>query len=186
MPSVAAGAVNLAIPAQPGTVSDASGNEDQAGRRRGRRGGRGRGERRNEGETAVPASTAVDTGDAAPATEPVRPAANEEALTGAISSVNEPAATEKVVGGAIATVAVSPPETQECTFVTPAAAAPAPPADAPVDLEQTLAASGLVLVQTTGTTVAPAEPPLRLGRPRKAKAVEAGEEAPLVMVETQK
>ena len=58
---------------------------------------------------------------------------------------------------------------------------------APLDLDKTLAESGLVLVQTTApAVVAQPEPPPKLGRPRKQVAVEASSEAPLVMVETQK
>ena len=59
----------------------------------------------------------------------------------------------------------------------------------PVDLDATLAESGLVMVQTTATTTfeASAEPPVKLGRPRKPKpVVEQTEEEPLVMVETGK
>jgi len=73
--------------------------------------------------------------------------------------------------------------------------APAPEVQAPViaaepvDLEKTLADSGLVLVQTTSAAVIEQQPaaPVKLGRPRKSKApAEQTEEAPLVMVETGK
>lgn len=68
---------------------------------------------------------------------------------------------------------------------------PATPAEvrvaAPVDLSKALSESGLVLVQTTAAAiVAQPEPPVKLGRPRKPKTVEAAEEVSLVMVETQK
>jgi len=70
------------------------------------------------------------------------------------------------------------------------AQAPAPVIAAePVDLEKTLADSGLVLVQTTSAAVIEQQPvaPVKLGRPRKPKApVEQAEEAALVMVETGK
>jgi len=63
----------------------------------------------------------------------------------------------------------------------------AAPVAAPVDLEKTLAESGLVLVQTTAAPLmAQAEAPIKLGRPRKQKtAAEQAQDAPLVMVETQ-
>lgn len=71
------------------------------------------------------------------------------------------------------------------------AAHPAPAAQpviesVPANLEETLAETGLVMVKTTAPTfVAQAEPPVKLGRPRKQKPVaEQAEEAPLVMVET--
>jgi len=58
---------------------------------------------------------------------------------------------------------------------------------APVDLDKTLSESGLVLVQTTAAAVvAQPEPPVKLGRPRKQRTVEAAGETSLVMVETQK
>ena len=60
----------------------------------------------------------------------------------------------------------------------------------PVDLEKTLADSGLMMIQTTATTtavVAQPETPVKLGRPRKQKqAVDSTESAPLVSVETTK
>jgi ribonuclease E len=64
----------------------------------------------------------------------------------------------------------------------------APIAMPAVDLEQTLADSGLFLVQTSSAAapVAQPEPPVRLGRPRKAKANTGQTEEPLMMVETQK
>lgn len=59
----------------------------------------------------------------------------------------------------------------------------------PLDLDTTLAESGLVMVQTSSTAAfeAPVEPPVKLGRPRKAKPVASeSTEEPLVMVETGK
>jgi ribonuclease E len=79
-------------------------------------------------------------------------------------------------------VVVNAPEVEELP-VAPVAAQVA----APVDLDKTLSESGLVLVQTTAAAiVAQPEPPVKLGRPRKQKTVEADEEISLVMVETQK
>lgn len=65
---------------------------------------------------------------------------------------------------------------------------PEPVVVAPVDLQASLAESGLVLVQTTtAAVVTQQEPPVKLGRPRKQKALdEQPEEAPLQMVETLK
>ena len=66
--------------------------------------------------------------------------------------------------------------------------APAPVAE-PVDIDAALAGSGLVMVQTTAAPVAmaPAELPVKLGRPRKQKPVsENTDSEPLVMVETGK
>jgi len=58
--------------------------------------------------------------------------------------------------------------------------------DAPVDLQQVLNESGLVMVQTTSAPVIAATPttPPKQGRPRKARQVEPADQAPLVMVET--
>ncbi len=64
----------------------------------------------------------------------------------------------------------------------------AAPEPEPADLSKVLEESGLVLVQTTTAAAVVAEPEssIKLGRPRKPKTREAGEEAPLMMVETQK
>jgi len=65
--------------------------------------------------------------------------------------------------------------------------APAVVAAEPIDIASALAESGLVLVQTSAAApaIAPTEPPVKLGRPRKQKAVQA-ESEPLLMVETDK
>ncbi len=58
---------------------------------------------------------------------------------------------------------------------------------APTDLDAVLSESGLVMVQTTSAVaVAPSEPAVKLGRPRKPKAADAVQAEALVMVETQK
>ncbi|MCE1238534.1 MAG: Rne/Rng family ribonuclease [Azonexaceae bacterium] len=56
------------------------------------------------------------------------------------------------------------------------------------EIENSLADSGLVMVQTTAAPVTAAvqEAPVKLGRPRKARSVEADSNEPLVMVETGK
>ena len=62
------------------------------------------------------------------------------------------------------------------------------PEPEPADLSKVLEDSGLVLVQTSTAAagVVESESPVKLGRPRKPKAKEGGEEATLMMVETQK
>ncbi len=68
-------------------------------------------------------------------------------------------------------------------------AAPADVAVAkPIDLEKTLADSGLMMVQTTSTAViAQPEAPVKLGRPRKAKSpADQADAEPLISVETAK
>jgi len=67
-------------------------------------------------------------------------------------------------------------------------AAPAPVVtSAPIDVDAALSDSGLVMVQTTAeVVVASIEPPVKLGRPRKAKSAEQSAAEPLVMVETGK
>ena len=59
----------------------------------------------------------------------------------------------------------------------------------PIDVTSALADSGLVMVQTTAApvAVAPVEPPVKLGRPRKQNPLAAqADSEPLVMVETSK
>ena len=60
--------------------------------------------------------------------------------------------------------------------------------ETPVNLDAVLADSGLVMVQTTSTPiiVAQAEPPVKLGRPRKQQPLAQAAAEPLVMVETAK
>jgi ribonuclease E len=56
-----------------------------------------------------------------------------------------------------------------------------------VDLNAVLADSGLVMVQTTAALPTPSnDAPVKLGRPRKTKALDASVAEPLMMVETQK
>ncbi|UCV30147.1 Rne/Rng family ribonuclease [Ferribacterium limneticum] len=181
---------------------DAQGNEEQGNRRRGRRGGRGRGERRNEADAtpvteALPATTELAVEPAnqepvvvvIPAAEPavvaveVAPPAIEQV---AIAAIAEPVQAAEVIEAAPVEITETPAvEVQE----SPKLEAPTPVAAEPVNLEATLAESGLVMVQTTSATVAvaQAEAPAKLGRPRKAKpAVDQAESESLVMVETAK
>ncbi|MBL8419775.1 MAG: ribonuclease E/G, partial [Dechloromonas sp.] len=186
--------------------------EEQASRRRGRRGSRGRTERRNEtegaanlvaqdapqesdevttqllreestdvvipaAEQAIPVPATVPSAEAEIAESPVDPAP--------VITAPPPAAVEP----AELAVEVAQPEAVTVNVVEPMEITPAPQrplAVTPLELETTLAGSGLVLVQTTAPTIImQPEPPVRLGRPRKQKAVsEAAEDAPLVMVET--
>ncbi|MFV5213755.1 Rne/Rng family ribonuclease [Azonexus caeni] len=122
----------------------------------------------------------------AEATVPATPEPVVETATEAV--VVEPATvvveTEPVVA-AVETLTV--PQTVVEVEAEPVAA-PAPvAAAAPVDLDAALSESGLVMVQTTSAiTVAPVEAPVKLGRPRKPKAVESSQTEPLIIVETQK
>ena len=187
--------------------------EEQASRRRGRRGGRGRTERRNETEgaanlvaqdgapesdevttqllseeapadvvipaagQAIPAPAAVPSAEAAIAESPVEPAPIVAALPPAAVEPSEPA----IEVAQPEPVTVNIVERMEIT-----SAPHAPPAVTPLELESTLAGSGLVLVQTTAPTITmQPEPPVRLGRPRKEKVEsDTAEDVPLVMVET--
>ncbi|MGE5493357.1 MAG: Rne/Rng family ribonuclease [Actinomycetota bacterium] len=71
-----------------------------------------------------------------------------------------------------------------------AEAAPAVPAEQPANLEEVLAESGLVMVQTSAAAapaVVPETPAAPLGRPRRKRATEEqASEEPLMMVETKK
>ena len=90
---------------------------------------------------------------------------------------------------AVAEVPVEAPAIEQPQAVAvDAVAAPAPlPAHAAISVDAALSDSGLVMVQTTAEVlVAPSEPPVKLGRPRKAKAVEQTTDEPLVLVETGK
>ncbi|UCV24874.1 Rne/Rng family ribonuclease [Ferribacterium limneticum] len=192
---------------------EANGSEEQGNRRRGRRGGRGRGERRPEAEAVTPV---VETGEAAaPVQETAEPVSQEpvivvipaaemiaaEAIAPNIESsqvVVEPVAVAPVAivetkqaepeaasveTAVVEAIAISAPQIEE-TVIQSVAVVPEP-----IDLTSALAESGLVLVQTTAPAVAiaPAEPPVKLGRPRKQKSVtEQAENEPLVMVETGK
>ena len=181
---------------------DAQGNEEQGNRRRGRRGGRGRGERRNEADAtpvteALPATTELAVEPAnqepvvvvIPAAEPavvaveVVPQAIEQV---AIAAIAEPVQAAEVIEAAPVEITETPAVE---VLESPKLEAPPPVVAEPVNLEATLAESGLVMVQTTSATVAvaQAEAPAKLGRPRKAKpATDQAESESLVMVETAK
>ncbi|HQU79994.1 MAG TPA: Rne/Rng family ribonuclease [Azonexus sp.] len=183
------------------TAPESSSGEDQGSRRRGRRGGRGRGERRNEGENGVTApvaataeTTPVVPEEAVPVVAPV-----VEAPAAAVIPVLEPVAPvvaepvlviPEVVATPVAEVVVPAPvavNVQEAAEIEIVALPVVAQEAAPLDLDKTLAESGLVMVQTTApAVVAQPEPAPKLGRPRRQKAVEAGNDAPMEMVETQK
>jgi ribonuclease E len=195
----AAGATTAAPTGQEGI------SEEQGGRRRGRRGGRGRSERRNEGETAVAVSVVAEGPEATQPQALELPPAQVEAVIVSLptteiasspvkpeASVGAPVVVEEVLAPVAAAVDLVPePEVSVPAaepVVEPAAviqaSTPAVPAR---DLDQVLAESGLVLVQTTGAVAAmPADAPPKLGRPRKQTAMAATADEPLVMVETQK
>ncbi|PKO38171.1 MAG: ribonuclease E/G, partial [Betaproteobacteria bacterium HGW-Betaproteobacteria-6] len=201
---------------QSGSIAPLTGNEaqdtageEQGNRRRGRRGGRGRGERRNEAETvaaavveasevAAPANVPAEQVSSEPvvvmipAIEPVAPAPEAEAPVPA--PVAEPVAVvieEMAPATPPTAVEAELPEiaTVDVQEAPKTVAQPVPVAQEPVDIESALAESGLVLVQTSAPAnpIAQAEPPVKLGRPRKQKPVsEQAENEPLVMVETGK
>ena len=205
-----------AVTAPAGEISEAGGSDEQGARRRGRRGGRGRGERRNEAENSATApaeasETAVLLADVSPtvalaekpvvAVEPTSEQASEAVMLAAeatpavveiMAQIAEPVSMPTAVEpSAIEPVLSETPIPDAAVNVPEIAEMPAAPAEvrvaAPVDLSKTLSESGLVLVQTTAAAVvAQPEPPVKLGRPRKLKTVEATEEVSLVMVETQK
>jgi ribonuclease E len=205
-----------AVTAPAGEISEAGGSDEQGARRRGRRGGRGRGERRNEAENSATApaeasETAVLLADVAPtvalaetpvvAVEPASQPVSEPVMLAAeatpavveiIAQIAEPVSMPTAVEpSAIEPVLSETPIPDAAVDVPEIAEMPAAPAEdrvaAPVDLSKTLSESGLVLVQTTAAAVvAQPEPPVKLGRPRKLKTVEATGEVSLVMVETQK
>lgn len=105
-------------------------------------------------------------------TEPVASTPVVEEAAAAVEVTEEP-----VVAEPVQSVPSTPPITDEAA--PEVAAAPA------IDIDAALADSGLVLVQTTAATTAPAvvEPPQKLGRPRKTRTAPAEAEA-MVMVET--
>ena len=200
----AVAAINAPLNSSEG--QEAANGEEQGARRRGRRGGRGRGERRPETETTSAAPQTEESTpviNEAPATaldqEPVVvmiPAVETVASTEVAAPVVEttvvseaPAAVAEVAAPTVETVPaeVVAVEVEAESSVSPTTPTP-PVIVASVDLDKTLADSGLVLVQTTApAVVAQAEPPVKLGRPRKQKPLaEPAEEAPLVMVETGK
>jgi ribonuclease E len=128
-------------------------------------------------EPVAPQETIVPVVE--PVQEPAPVAIEPAAVAVEPAPVVEPAAPEPVVEQNATVEAEIVPKTEN---------APVQPA-APLDIDAALAESGLVMVQTTAAPVAmaPAEPPVKLGRPRKQKAVsEAAESEPLIMVETGK
>ena len=222
---------------------EAGSGDEQAARRRGRRGGRGRSERRNEAE-----GSATETGAQESSTplEAAAPLINQEPVIVIIPApvAATPAPVVEVIAPSIEitpvvtpvveTAAIFVPIVEVAPIVTPVVeaapvvapivveaieAAPvavietveikpatvdvvesreivaAPPVVAidvavakPIDLEKTLAESGLMMVQTTSAAViAQPEAPMKLGRPRKAKSpVDQADAEPLVSVETTK
>ncbi|MFZ2267026.1 MAG: Rne/Rng family ribonuclease [Azonexus sp.] len=193
------------VPTGNNEAPEAANGEEQGARRRGRRGGRGRGERRNEAEPTA-TGNAESQEAAAPVSEANPLQDNQEPVIVMLAATSEPAITsQEPVAAPVAEIETVPAIVEPTPLVvvaeTPApapepvaikeaepVAVVAPVLAAPVDLETSLAESGLVLVQTTtAAVIAQPEPPVKLGRPRKAKAVdEQAEEAPLQMVETQK
>ena len=137
-------------------------------------------------QAPVVVAEAVATPEAVVETAPVTPieaaAVNPEIeqKPEVVAEVVEPVAAAEETAVA-APVAVAPAVVETAT---PVVSEPA--SVALVDLAATLADSGLVMVQTTSAApmVTVAEPAPKLGRARKPKAVVAGSDEPLVMVET--
>ncbi|WP_371325200.1 Rne/Rng family ribonuclease [Dechloromonas sp. ZY10] len=130
--------------------------------------------------TEAPPAAPVILGEA-PQTQPeTAPAGTPEIPTAPVPAAAAPQAPEPAEASAPAPAEASAPAPAE-------ASSPAElPAAAPLtaNVEQALAESGLVMVQTT-SSAAPvtSEVPVKLGRPRKARSVNV-ESEPLVMVET--
>ena len=112
-------------------------------------------------------------------------------------SVAAPAAPEPVVETMpeptpMAPQMAEPPESvvaEEVPALLVATPEPEPVSESePADLSKVLEESGLVLVQTAAAAavIAQPEPPVKLGRARKQKALEAADENTMVMIETQK
>ena len=209
--AVAAETMANTAPVTGNETPEVNGNEEQGGRRRGRRGGRGRGERRSEGENAIVAAgesvPAAAEAVAAPVVqEPVvvlipaaeqiseapvvvEPVAAVEAVTEVVSVPSATVVAEQaavVEAEPVVAVVAEPVEA-----IAEAVAEPVTPAVVaePIDVTSALADSGLVMVQTTAApvAVAPVEPPVKLGRPRKQNPLAAqADSEPLVMVETSK
>ena len=117
---------------------------------------------------AAPAPASEAEIPAAPSSAPVQAAPAPQLAEEPVVKVNETAPAAEVAEQPAAAVATPP-----------AAAAPVV-----ANVEQALAGSGLVMVQTTSAAVPVAtEAPVKLGRPRKARSVSVDSE-PLVMVET--
>jgi len=121
---------------------------------------------------------------APPAAEPA-PAIAAPPAAPAVESADVEAVIDAATAAALPASEAALEETPASAPVPVAAAAPI--AVVAADLEQALADSGLVVVQTTAAAIVQPEPPVRLGRPRKPKADigQSGGE-PLMMVETHK
>jgi len=125
--------------------------------------------------------------EAAPvASEVVEPPAEtqSEAVVAALPEEAVAPAQEPV---AVVSIAPAEPAVEATAAQEPAVAVVAEPVATP-NLEEVLADSGLVMVQTTSTAPAApvAEAPVRLGRPRKTRQADNNEGTELVMVETSK
>ena len=131
-------------------------------------------------EVASVTTEAVLTAPAAVVDAPVAvpvAIAEEPAPAPAVAAITETIVEAAPVAAASA-VAEMPVETVVAAVETVAPVA---------NIEEALAESGLVMVQTTApAATAQAEPPVKLGRPRKVKAAAEAADEPMVMVETQK
>ncbi len=160
-------------------------------------------------EPVQQASAPVEPVIAAPAVveEAVAPA-TETAATPTPVAIEQPTETQEAPAAPVVEAplaVVETPVVEQAPVAEPAPLAvavevPAPAVEAPVveatpvpaaiaeagNLDEVLAASGLVMVQTTASaTPAPVEM-VPLGRPRKPKAIDLSASEPLILVETQK
>jgi ribonuclease E len=180
--------------------------EEQGARRRGRRGGRGRSERRNDAEAST--SEALAQENSAPSMDSDTQVINQEqvivvipapeSVTPAVAVVAPIIEVPPLVAEPLPVAAEVVPADIEPALEMPAAvdvvksieiiAPTVAIAPKPVDLEKTLADSGLMMVQTTAAAVvAQPEAPVKLGRPRKQKPLnDQADSEPLVSVETHK
>ena len=181
-------------------------NEEQGARRRGRRGGRGRSERRNEVESTstellVQENASVVVESAAPiisqepvivvipAPEAIVPAVAVAPLVEAapvIQAIPVVMEVAEVAPAVVESAPVAPATVDVVESVEIIATPPVMAAAKTVDLEQTLAESGLMMVQTTAAAViSPIAAPAKLGRPRKPKPLaDQADAEPLISVET--
>ena len=187
-------------------TQEAVNGEEQGARRRGRRGGRGRSERRNDAEAST--SEVLAQENSAPLMDSDTQVTNQEpvivvipapeSVTPAVAVVAPIIEVPPLVAEPLPVAAEVVPADIEPALEMPAAvdvvksieiiAPTVAIAPKPVDLEKTLADSGLMMVQTTAAAVvAQPEAPIKLGRPRKQKPLnDQADSEPLVSVETHK
>jgi ribonuclease E len=141
----------------------------------------------------APVAVSPEFAEAAPVVVEARESLAEQAevIVVAQAPAEPPAVIEAVVEAPASLIQVAPAPIVEPTLAVEIAVEAVivqPNVAEPLDLDKTLAESGLVMVQTTSTAAIGAEPAAapKLGRPRKEKPAVTEEAAPLQMVETGK